>query len=429
MTCGKCKAEFGAGNFCITCGASLAQASEEVQLASEKRDIREDAINQVNRGIGVVKDIATKIVKTFVILVIEPIVAFYKFTLSNKFRSAAAGGLTFVLLGWIITQSLLSSQVGPEQTMERYVAAIKAGNFEAMNDATLFPYSSITPSFVQAGFMKAMVSSTTAALVSSVDGKAQAEIDSGKDKYTIHLASKPRQYFIFSIPEWSVTESAPISSILIATGVDTAQKASFTNTPSEAYAPSVFAAQVNTFNALPGYYSTTSSALGFNKKTDTVTSLFGNTKQPIRVAAETIDLAASVESAAAGKALPAAASCAKSKCSAIGKYDDTDFDLWSQFSNTGYSYTSSRFDYKLLSPTCTAGAFYATSAFRGELHFSCEGTVKAHLYVRDTYYQGYYSDYWYYWDFYDTDTYMLDLSVKVNTDANGKVTLGAVTKG
>jgi hypothetical protein len=425
MNCGKCKSEFGEGNFCITCGASADQASEETQLAAKKRDYLEELVLLINRSLQGIKDFSSKVAQTFVILVIEPIQAFYRYSMAHRTRSALVGSLVFLLSGWLISQAAIISGNGPEQTASRYVTAIKNGDFKALSDSSLFPGSSITPAAIQAAWVGESVQDTDFKVVSSEDGKAVVEISEGTNTYTIHLVAKPKQYFIYSIPEWSVQEAAPIAMIQISPTIDRNQLVSFDSNAGDQFRVGDLKTQfLQGFNLLPGYYQTTVSALGFNEKTTTETVVFGLTKKWLAVKADTISVPTSVMTSARTKARAAAVSCAKSKCKAAPKYDASDFSLWSQFVATGYNYTSSRFDYKLQTPTCSAPSFEATSAFKAQLVFDCDGTARGHLYVRYVYYRGYYSDYYYYWNFYDTTSYNLSTALSLSTDGKGKFTLG-----
>ncbi len=428
MICGKCKAEFGDGNFCITCGASLLQANEEVQLASRNKTLSDGLLNVTAKGKGLSKGAWTAIKTVVATYVVKPTVAFYQLAMRHKRRSALAAGFALLVAGWGITQGVLSG-IGPDETIQRYVTAIKTANFDALSDSSLFPSSTVTPEAIQSGFLADKVKDTSATILQNKNGNAEAEISAGGDSYSIHLKSESKQYFIFFIPEWSVQEPAPSGSIRVANDIAPAQKITFTNDPSTAYSPTAFKTLARDFQLLPGYYSTTVSALGFNEQTETESSAFGTQKTQILVQADTTSLTPAATRSALAKARASAIACAKAKCSSVSKYTATDFNLWSQFASTGYNYTSSRFDYKLLQPTCTSTGFTATSAFRGKATFFCEGTAKGHLYVRYTYYSGWYSDYWYYWNFYDTDTYSFNLSVSVSIDNAGKISVGGASRG
>ena len=430
MICGKCKAEFGDGNFCITCGASLLQATEEAQLAGRNKTLTDGLLNAAAKSKGLSKGIWASVKTLGDKFIVKPAVAFFDLAMRHRRRSALAAGFVLLVAGWGITQGVLSG-IGPDQTIQRYVTAIKTADFDALSDASLFPDSTVTPESIQAGYLGEKVKDASAVIVRNKNGHAEVKISTGTgiDSYSIHLNSESKQYFIFFIPEWSVEEPAPAGSIRVANDIAPAQEITFTNDPTKTYSPSEFESLAEDFQLLPGYYSTSVSALGFNQQTDTITSALGTANTQILVDADTTSLSAAATRSAFAKARASAISCAKSKCSSVPKYSATDFYLWGQFAATGYNYTSSRFDYKLLQPTCSSTGFTATSAFRGKATFYCEGTAKGHLYVRYTYYSGWYSDYWYYWDFYDTDTYSFNLSVSVSIDNAGKISVGGVSRG
>jgi hypothetical protein len=103
--------------------------------------------------------------------------------------------------------------------------------------------------------------------------------------------------------------------------------------------------------------------------------------------------------------------------------DAYDFNLWSRYPYTRY--TSSRFNQNFTFTSCSAGTQRAISATQVRIDYRCDYNAKAHLYVRYTYYSGWYSDYYYYWNFYDTKTFSLNTSVVVSTnEANTKETVG-----
>lgn len=429
MNCGKCKSEFGSGNFCITCGASSDQASEETKLASEKRSLKSTASDFANRLLSTGRTFVKRLALTTEIVVVEPLISFVKFARRNKRRSAVVGSLTFLFFSWLTVQLLLSSQIGPEQTAARYVEAIKTGNFDALADESLFPGATVTPKFVQSAWVAEKVSNTSYSTLSKKDGKAEVRITNGADSYSIQLASSPEQYFVFSIPEWSVTNKAPVSKIVLDSKIDGKQVVSFSTTENATFLASTLRSDGQSFNALPGYYESSVEGLGFNKTTRSESNLFAITDRPIRIEADAVQLASTIFASAKSKARSSAVACAKSKCSASGRYKATDFNLWSKFFLTGYNYTSSRFSYKLTTPTCGTPVLRTSSAFRGTLNVSCSGTVKGHLYVRYTYYKGYFSDYYYYWNFYDDDTYSISISMNVSINDAGKVTLGSARRG
>ena len=429
MNCGKCKSEFGSGNFCITCGASNAQASEETKLASEKRSLKSTVSDIATRTVSWGRSFVKRLALTAEIVVVEPLISFAKLARRNKRKSVVVGSLTFLFFGWLTTQLLLSNQIGPEQTAARYVEAIKTGNFDALADESLFPGATVTPKFVQSAWIADKVSKTSYSLVSNKDGKAEVKITNGTDSYSIQLASSPKQYFVFSIPEWSVTNKAPVSKIVLDSEIDGKQVVSFAASEDAPFLAASLRSDGQSFNALPGYYAASVEGLGFNKTTRSESNLFAITDRPIRLESDNVQLPSTIFASAKSKARVSAVACAKSKCSASGRYKATDFNLWSKFFLTGYNYTSSRFSYKLTTPSCGVPVLRTSSAFRGTVNVTCSGTVKGHLYVRYTYYKGYFSDYYYYWNFYDDDTYSISISMNVSINEAGKVTLGSARRG
>ena len=99
------------------------------------------------------------------------------------------------------------------------------------------------------------------------------------------------------------------------------------------------------------------------------------------------------------------------------RYSASDYDLWSKYDRS--EYTSFSFDDHYNLSSCTHQGMVLISPTRATMSSSCDVTATGHLYVKYVYYYGFFSDYWWYWNFYDTKTFTSSALTTVTVNPGG----------
>lgn len=334
-------------------------------------------------------------------------------------RGVAALLLLVIVYG--VTQSILFSVNGPEAKLKEYISVLKDGNFDALDDQTLFPGASAdTPENVKSGYDLESMSGIRLGKVVRNGMSAQASIYQSAEnvpgeEITIELKAGTEFWGVFQIPVWKVTTEPNNGSLNLSSSLEGSQTVLFGTSPDESVAD---LRQMPSFYYLPGHYKYEVSSFGYFGKTSGSLNAWYTQGSELPMIEANANLGGTAYQKAHGSAVAKAKKCAKAKCRKLPRYGVNDFNLWSQYDRT--TYTNSRFNYKYRLNSCDEVSAVATSATAATYTFNCNLTAKGHLYVRYVYYYGYFSDYWYYWNFYDEKQENLTVVVEVTT--NGKST-------
>jgi hypothetical protein len=317
-----------------------------------------------------------------------------------------------------MAQLVVFSSNGPEQKLKEYVAAIQNGDFNALEDQTLFPGATFnTPPELVSAFDTSSVAEATFRTVNREGLTATAQILSdsvGTQSFELQLIATTELQGIFQVPVWTVSTQASPVSVEPRTEMSKKQNISFGSSESITVAE---AQSLGEFYSLPGFYTYNVDAYGFIGQSNGVAEMWDNSGyRPIQVTAgDAISTKASTMADKSAKAT--AKKCASKKCRALPRYKVGDFNLWSQYDRD--TYTNSRFKYKNKVNSCTQTSAIAVSAEEANFTYSCNVTSRGHLYVRYVYYYGYFSDYWYYWNFYDTKENTIEVVVTETSNSTG----------
>lgn len=382
-SCGICKEPFGPGDFCINCGSSLEDSLAEFEMPRAKRERLEKrkAFRRRHRG---------------------------------KFRFLALLGLLGIAYG--SAHFAIDASSGPEATLQRYLEAIQSSSSEVLNDQTLFPggKASELSSILLEARVPGSLGDVSFKDVYRDGEYATATIVSRLGAQTLELRAESTWEGIFAVPKWLVLTPPITLDFSLKPDPFGIQELFLGDSKTATLRPSSDALAKGgvDIGVLPGLYSLRLGKAGFYSEIEESFTVWeGKTPQSVAVASKANSLAPSESKKIKDDATDLAKKCVKSKCSKLAKPDEFDFDLWYQFSLTGYSYTSSKFDRSYEFKSCAAPKLVISSPTEATATTECTYEVEGHLYVRYTYYRGWYSDYWYYWDFYDT----LDKKIKVST--------------
>ena len=389
MTCGVCNGVFGDGTFCISCGVSQAESES---LRAVNNPVRQPLV-----------DLRAKLAEN---------------------RKTIVRGLTIIgiLLGLAGAQLYLILGVGPSQTLDRYVSAIEAGDFAALDDQSLFPGAKNPGDTPALDFRD---SAATAAvdyeITSKVGNTARANIDLGPSTFEVVLASEVAFKGLFFIAEWSVQSEPQTLQVQAQEGLQDKQKVTL---PGTAQQPTIGdlrdepGLMGNYISVLPGIYSAEIDGLGFFADT-TVQALVSADSgySVLRLAADIREVKGGNDTKAFNKAKNVMKDCLRSRCSKLPKLGEYDFALWSQYPED--EYTSSSFNKSFSFDSCRESSTEALSATKIRKNYTCDYTAKGHLYVRYYYYYGYYTDYYYYWNLYDTKSLSMNVFVDIQTNESG----------
>jgi hypothetical protein len=387
-TCGVCNGVFGDGSFCISCGVSHAESES---LRAVNNPVRQPMV-----------DLRNKLAEN---------------------RTTVIRGLTVlgVLLGLAGAQLYLIFGVGPNQTLDRYVAAIEAGDVTTLDDPTLFPGAS-NPGNVRALDFRdsAATKDVTYTVTEQVENNAKADIDLGPGSYELSLTSEIAFKGLFFIAEWSVESKPQALQIQIQEGLEAKQEVTLPSTADQVSIGDLKETSDlgRAVYVLPGIYSAEIEGLGFFDDTDVQTQVStGGSSAALRLAADLREVKGSNDTKSLNKAKNTVKDCVRSRCSKLPKLDVYDFALWSQYPED--EYTSSSFNKSFSFDTCRETSTDAMSATKIRKNYSCDYTAKGHLYVRYYYYYGYYTDYYYYWNLYDTKSLTMNVFVDIQTNEAG----------
>jgi len=388
-TCGVCNGVFGDGSFCISCGVSQGES---------------DALRALNNPVR------------------QPMVDLRAKLAEN--RTTVVRGLTFlgILLGLAGAQLYLIFGVGPNQTLDRYVAAVESGDFAALEDQSLFPgaeYPGDTRAF---DFRDSAATRAVSYEITERDGDyALATIDLGATNYQITATSEIAFKGLFFVSEWNVQSEPHTLQIQIDDNLEAKQGVTLPGTSTVLTVGELYdeAGLVDDFvYVLPGVYSAEVEGLGFFDDTRVeAVVIAGEGFSVLELAADIKNIKAGNNSKAAGKAKNAVRDCIRSRCSKLPRLGEYDFSLWSQYPED--EYTSSSFNRSFSFDSCRETSTEAMSATKLRKYYSCDYTAKGHLYVRYYYYYGYYTDYYYYWNLYDTKSLTMNLHVDIQTNEAG----------
>jgi hypothetical protein len=387
-TCGVCNGVFGDGSFCISCGVSHAESES---LRAVNNPVRQPMV-----------DLRNKLAEN---------------------RTTVIRGLTVlgVLLGLAGAQLYLIFGVGPNQTLDRYVAAIEAGDVTALDDPTLFPGAS-NPGNVRALDFRdsAATRDVTYTVTEQLENNAKADIDLGPGSYELSLTSEIAFKGLFFIAEWSVESKPQALQIQIQEGLEAKQEVTLPGTADQVSIGDLKETSDlgRAVYVLPGIYSAEIEGLGFFDDTDVQTQVStGGSSAALRLAADLREVKGSNDTKSLNKAKNTVKDCVRSRCSKLPKLDVYDFALWSQYPED--EYTSSSFNRSFSFDACRESSTEALSATKIRKNYSCDYTAKGHLYVRYYYYYGYYTDYYYYWNLYDTKSLTMNVFVDIQTNEAG----------
>lgn len=350
-----------------------------------------------------------------------------QFLSHNKTALGVLGAAAGLVLSLGIVQSAINIVNGPERLVTQYVTAIKAGDWDALKSDILFPGSvGQVPEQIKKAFDVNAVSNIKLGVVLQDGASASATLflnendDSG---LVIDLVSKPTQLAIFYVPKWYVVSKAPMATITIGEDVQDSQEVSFGGSNAQTIKElrnAGFSSSNSLFSVLPGVYRTELSGIGFYDVNEISQVLWNaDSKNQLEInVPDNQTLPSSFIAKAKDRAVKLAKSCAANKCSEFPKYTEYDFDLWSQYTYT--KYTFSTFSYKIRHRKCEFQTSSVSSYDTANLTFKCDSSVKANLYVRYTYYYGYFSDYWYYWNLKDSKNESISptITLKINESGN-----------
>jgi hypothetical protein len=231
-------------------------------------------------------------------------------------------------------------------------------------------------------------------------------LDEAKEvSFKISLRSTPDRFFIFEVPNWRVSSKAPMARLSFSDKVEDTQQISFGSQPSIEISSLGERESFNIFqnsSVLPGVYKVKLGALGFydsNSISKTIWSV-GSYESLIVLPPANQKLSSWMTNEAKSRANSIAENCASYRCDQLPRYTVYDFDLWSQYPENEYTYSTFRYDTS--SGGCSLDSAKLQSYNSAELTFYCNVTVNAYLYVQYTYYYGYFNNYYYYWNFEDS---------------------------
>ena len=326
-------------------------------------------------------------------------------------------------------QLTINALNGPDKILAEYVSAIQEGNWAAIQDERLFPESTgQVPDYIKDAYNKYAVSEVSIGLVKTEGNSATAQIflnDLQKVVFDVSLESIPTRFLIFEIPDWQIASRGPQAKIQITEEVNDSQQVSF----GSAEPLDVSLIRENSgpngleySTVLPGVYNIELGEFGFYQANDTSNVVWAVGSKDIFAISPPDDQKPRSQfvQAALDRANSLADNCAIYVCNQLPAYDEFDFNLWSQYTESQYTYSSFSIS-DVYSNGCILNDTVINSYNSASLFFSCKMDVYAHLYVQDVYYYGWYSNYYYYWDFYDDTTTTVYPYVELSIDESGEI--------
>jgi hypothetical protein len=349
------------------------------------------------------------------------------YILRNKIFLSSLGSLAGLFVVYAGGQAAINFLNGPEEILSEYVAAIKDSNWGALQDERLFPGSTAaTQDYFKQSYSSSAVSMVSFGEVRNEGGIAHAEIflDEAKQvSFKISLKSTPDRFFIFDVPNWKVSSKAPKARLSFADEVEDNHQISFgSQNPTEV----ISLGERDSFNifqgsssVLPGVYKVELGALGFYDSNSISKTIWaaGINDSLIVYPPSNQTLSGWMLDEAKSRANSLAENCASNRCDELPNYNVDNFDLWSQYPEDEYTYST--FSYDVSSGGCNLDSTKVNTYNSAELSFSCDLTVNAYLYVQYTYYYGYFSDYYYYWNFEDSTSTTIYPVIEISIDDAG----------
>lgn len=334
-------------------------------------------------------------------------------------------GLALVMVVYGISQASITASNGPSKQLEKVISAIKTADFDALQDPELFPGTfQPAPEAVTASFDKSMVKDAKVLSVKQTGDIAIARISFPYmgDEFEVSLKSTTKWEGIFQVPHWKITrlggggaDFAPDASLV------KGQKLTFENLSGgedRSYSVKSVGAW-KPMSLLPGYYTINVAEYGFSGGDQLKAAYLPVTSETASIPLSSyLEITPAVQTRADTRAAVIAGRCGRSKCSKLSQYTEYDFTLWSKW--TYSKYTSSSFDYKWSLDYCSKDSEEILSPTLANFTYTCNMTANAHLYVKWVYYYGYYSDYYYYDNIYDSQSDTVTVSFKIRTTKSGR---------
>ena len=331
-------------------------------------------------------------------------------------------GVFLLAVSWGIGQWVVYSVNGPDEVLNRYVDAVNSNNWDALSDDSLFAQSAGTEAGGATKTARQSSSRVSLGAVARDGNAAEASMTMNGSKYDINLKAELEFSGLFWVPKWAITTPAPTLAIKFDSVFDPGQIALVggEEVPLTA-ATTIHGARVV---VLPGSYLYVVKAAGFMAESSATQTVV---KDAVTLRVENGGLAVSsaAEKAVDKKTAAAAKTCFKKKCKALGKWRDTDFSFWSWWPYD--KYTNYKFSWKGSFQSCNGTSYTLISPTKVIANSTCNGEIKAKMYIRWVYYYGWYSNYWRYANYKDSRTTSVSTSVEVTTTLDGKkVSVGKV---
>ncbi len=332
--------------------------------------------------------------------------------------------LVLVAISYGTAQLTITAANGPSLKLEELVSAIKDADFEALKDETLFPGASgPVPMWIQNSFNKESVKDLEVFSISQSGDTATAKVglSNSGDYFVASLTSTTSWDGLFQVPKWTVSALGNSAEFATDSSILKFQTVKFINNNGGS-GKSFAAKSVNSWkpmSLLPGFYSLEVEKYGFSGGGKIEAGYWPQDNQLtyIPITSE-LEITPAVRARAESRANYIAQHCGNIKCSRLPRYDEYDFTLWSQWNYTKYTYSS--FDYRWSYDYCTKESETALSATTARFTYTCGLTANAHLYVKWIYYYGYFSDYYYYDNLYDSTSDEITVTFDLKTSRSGK---------
>jgi hypothetical protein len=339
-------------------------------------------------------------------------------------------GAALLALSYGVAQSAISISNGPAKKLDELVLAIKGADFDALNDETLFPGAqNDSPAWLKNSFKRDSVQDLEILSITEAGSAATAKVGirQAGDFFDVSLSSTTKWDGIFQVPSWTVSSLGsnggrflPNSTIM------NSQKITFLNQgggKDKTFSARTLSSWDN-LHMLPGFYALSVEKYGLSSggfldagywpKADAD----GIEEASSIVVTSDLAVTEAVRERADRRAKHLAGRCGSSKCSKLPKYGEFDFDLWSKWDYSKYTYSS--FSYKWSVDYCTQESEVAASPTFSKFTYTCSLTANAHLYVKYVYYYGYYSDYYWYDNIYDSKSDTITVSFNLKNYKSGK---------
>jgi hypothetical protein len=341
-----------------------------------------------------------------------------KFHSKKKISYPLALCAIFLIL-WTISQAIIYSSSSPTEITQKYISAINSGDWSSLNDEILFPRNDQTPILPVEirGIRNAKQSFVELVGINRNGEKATITIlHSGREEYEIIATFHLKFNGLFFTPEWEISSPPPTASVNFDNLFSEDQ---LTNAEIDGVLTTVGDMRdrySSKYLVLPGVYEIKVNPAGYLQTNIGTASIFAGGAQ-ISVAAKNFKVPAVTLDSIESIVESAAQSCFSSKCSHLGNWDENDFDFWSRYPYDEYTYST--FDWHATMNRCGDIGIDLLAYNSVSVNSSCSGKIQAHLYIKYVYYQGWYSSYWYYWNYNDTANTYFDVDLVSTTDFEG----------